>query len=82
MTCTFHGLMFGLIFKKRIVFNPTNFMKDKCSEFLIYLNLGESLLQDNCFANQLEYKWDYDKINKKIQSRRYTSFKFLESMLN
>lgn len=81
MTCTFHGLMFGLIFKKRIVFNPTNFMKDKCSEFLNYLNLGDSLLNNDCFAIQLEYKWDYDKINQKIRSRRYTSFKFLESML-
>lgn len=78
MTCTFHGLMFGLIFNKQIIFNATQFMRDKASDFIEYLGLGEVFLEDKTVDEQLKYNWNYKVINEKIAMKQKKSLKFLE----
>lgn len=43
-TCTYHGLMFGLIFRKPLIFSPTQFILDKASSLIRYLELQEPLV--------------------------------------
>lgn len=77
MTCTFHGLMFGLIFHKRILFNATQFMRDKSTEFINYLGLSDVLLSNEGFDKKIDYDWDYKTINDLIEIRRRQSLEFL-----
>lgn len=76
-TCTFHGLMFGLIFKKRIVFSPTQFILDKASSLIAFLNLEDVLVKFNSFENKAEWSWDYSKIDVKINELKQKSMDFL-----
>lgn len=77
MTSTFHGFMFGLIFKRKIIFNATSFMKAKMSDLLHQLDLYDYLV-DRTFSQQISYSWDYEKIDKIISAKRIKSFQFLE----
>ncbi len=77
MTCTFHGLMFGMVFNKRILFNATQFMRDKSTEFIQYLGLDDILLGESSFDKMINYEWDYCRINALIELRREQSIAFL-----
>ena len=77
MTCTFHGLMFGLIYNKRILFNATSFIRDKSVDFITYLGLEEVLLNGSDFEESMSYKWDYSRINCLINSKRKESVDYL-----
>ena len=77
MTCTFHGLMFGLIFNKKIVFNATQFMKDKASSFIKEIGMEEKLLSYKPIKEIISLPWDYDTVNKKIEALKKESMRFL-----
>ena len=77
VTCTFHGLMFGLIFNKPIIFNATQFMRDKASDFIEYLELDDIFLKNKSFDEQLRYNWNYNYIKDKILVKRKSSLEFL-----
>lgn len=79
MTSTFHGFLFGLIFEKRIIFNATDFMKAKLTDFTKDLCLYESIILDDKFENQIKLTWDYRVINSIIDERREESIEFLRS---
>lgn len=66
MTCTYHGLMFGLIFKKKVFFNMTDFIYAKASSFIEALGISDLLLQDDPYV-ALNTQWDYAEIDKKIE---------------
>lgn len=80
MTCTFHGFMFGLIFKKKMVFHATDFMKAKLTDFLLSLELYDVLV-DQSFRNQIRYHWDYDKIYGVLDKKKEESLAFLEKYI-
>ena len=79
MTCTFHGLMFGIIFKKPIIFNQTDFILAK-SDFLIkYLELSD-ILRISANANEISIKeWaeKYDRIEQLLYCMKEKSLSYL-----
>lgn len=76
-TCTYHGLMFSLIFNKKTVFSPTQFIMDKASSLIDFLNLRSVLVDYDTFEQKVEWDWNYDIINAKINELKEMSFKFL-----
>ena len=80
-TCTFHGLMFGLIFKKRIVFSPTQFILDKASWLMKYLELEEVLVKLDTFEEKAEWAWNYAELDIKIDELKQKSLDFLNKSL-
>ena len=80
-TCTFHGLMFGLIYNKKIVFSPTQFIIDKASSLMDYLNITDVMLKDWSFEEKVNWNWNYEKINKKIFELRENSYAFLREAI-
>lgn len=79
MTSTFHGFLFGLIFEKRIIFNATDFMKAKLTDFTKDLNLYDKIVLENRFENQINLMWDYDYINSIIAEKRTASLEYLKN---
>ena len=77
MTCTFHGLMFGLIFKKKMVFNPLKFILDKAESFIDYLELREPLIKIESFHEKVEWDWNYEIIDEKLNQLKLKSADFL-----
>ena len=78
MTCTYHGLIFGLIYNKKIVFNPTSFILDKASDFMGYLGLEEVLVHKKSFEEKINWEWDYHRINDKIEGMKSESLEFIK----
>lgn len=78
VTCTYHGLMFGLIFNKKMLFNATQFMRDKASDFIEYIGLKEVFLEGKTFEEQLRYNWNYCFINQKIDEKKKSSIMYLK----
>ena len=76
-TCTYHGLLFGLIFNKKVVFSPTDFIIDKASSLIDYLELNDVLINLSSFSQKVNWDWNYLQINKKIDSLRKCSIDFL-----
>lgn len=77
-TCTFHGLMFGLIFKKPIVFNPLKFIMDKAESFIDYLELRQPLIEAKTFEEKVSWDWDYKRLEKNIEHLKNVSVDFLK----
>lgn len=80
-TCTYHGLLFGLIFQKRIIFSPTQFILDKASSLIDYLNLREVLVDMKGFAEKADWEWDYALIQPKFDVLKVKSLAFLKESL-
>lgn len=80
-TCTYHGLMFSLIFNKRVVFSPTEFILDKASSFINYLNLKNVLVDFKSFEEKANWNWNYQKINLKLAELKKSSIDFLKEAL-
>lgn len=80
-TCTYHGLMFSLIFNKKTIFSPTQFIMDKASSLIDYLELKPVLVDFNTFEEKADWKWDYNKINAKFDTLRQSSLQFLRDNL-
>lgn len=77
MTCAFHGLMFSLIYKKKIVFYATQFMLDKAQDIIKQLDLKDILIDAKSFNAAVEYSWDYVAIYKKIDRLKEQSIDYL-----
>ena len=77
-TCTFHGLMFGLIFKKPIVFNPLKFILDKAESFIDYLELRQPLIESKSFDEKVSWDWNYKKLERNIEHLKCVSMEFLK----
>lgn len=82
MTCTYHGLMFGLIFKKRIVFNMTEFILEKSESLIEELGIREVLVDFKSFDEKMNWNWDYKNIYMNIENLRCNSFKYLDGVIN
>lgn len=80
-TCTYHGLMFGLIFKKRIIFHPTPFILDKASSLIDYLGLREVLIEKKTFEDKADWSWDYADIYRRLLPMREKSLAYLKESL-
>ena len=78
----FHGLTFGLIFKKKIAVYLTDFLDAKANDFLKELGLYEIFLDRDDSMHMLDYSWDYDKIDPHIDVMRQISWDFLKTSLN
>lgn len=79
MTCTYHGLMFGLVFHKKIFFNATEFMKAKVAGLLDKICLEEVLLRTDDLKSVLTHDWNYEEIDLKISERKKASIEFLKN---
>lgn len=80
-TCTYHGLLFGLIFNKKTIFNPTEFILDKATSFIKYIGLEDVLVNFTTFEQKADWNWDYDKINVKLDEMREKSLEFLKDSI-
>lgn len=77
-TSTFHGLTFGLVFKKKIAFCKSDFILAKVEAFLKQVDLYDLFDNKDDVKKMLSYAWDYKKIDEFIESERTLSFKYLE----
>lgn len=80
-TCTYHGLIFGLIFNKRIIFSPAQFILDKASSLIAFLDLDKVLIGYTSFEDKIDWDWDYVKINKSINTLKEKSLNFLKDAI-
>ena len=74
--------MFGLIFKKPIIFNPTPFIMAKADCFIQYLELEDVLVNKKSFAEKIGWNWDYEKIQLRIKKLKNKSIAYLKESLN
>ena len=82
LTCTYHGLMFGLIFEKPLIFHPTQFILDKASSLIQYLELEEPLIEATWgFREKREWNWNSPLLRRKIDALRARSMTFLQHAL-
>ena len=79
VTCTFHGLMFGLVYNKKIIFNPTSFVLDKALSFIHEVGLSENLIHCTSFYEKMNADWDYNVINHKIELLNNRSKAFIKN---
>lgn len=82
MTCTFHGLIFGLIFNKRLAFHPTAFIMHKAASIIEAFGLNDVLINFTSFEEKVEWEWDYSVINRKIEEAKAVSLEFLDRNVN
>ena len=81
-TCTYHGLMFGLIFAKPLIFSPTQFILDKASSLIRYLELEIPLVGGaKSFQEKREWDWDHAAIGGRLDALRERSMSFLRNAL-
>ncbi|MBQ9168033.1 MAG: polysaccharide pyruvyl transferase family protein [Oscillospiraceae bacterium] len=80
-TSTFHGLTFGLVFKKRIAFCKTDFIMAKVSAFLKKLGIYDVFLDQNAVEAMFRFDWDYTTIDSVINVEREKSMNFLREAL-
>ncbi len=78
VTCTFHGLMFGINYNKKILFNQVEYVRNRSMWLLEQLGLSELYVGDVSVKKVQEYSWNYDSINQKLKELRQQSFRFLE----
>jgi polysaccharide pyruvyl transferase WcaK-like protein len=80
VTCTFHGLMFSINYEKKVVFNQVAYVKNRSTTLLEKLDLYGLYANGTNLNRILNYNWNYDKINKKLNILRSVSKNFLESI--
>ena len=80
-TSTFHGLTFGLVFKKRIAFCKTPFILAKISAFLKKIGIYDLFQDERAVEAMLGYDWDYSVINAYVDQEREKSIEFLRNAL-
>lgn len=82
-TSTYHGLTFGLIFKKPIAFCATDFILSKASSLLKEIGLYELLSpKGQSVDRMLNYEWNYERIVPIINKKRKQSFDYLKQIIN
>lgn len=81
MTCTYHGLMFGLLFKKRIIFNMTEFIMAKAESLIDCMELRDVLVNYKSFESKIKWDWDYSRLGERLNKMREDSFDFLDGVI-
>lgn len=81
MTCTYHGLLFSLIFKKRIVFNMSEFIWNKSQSFINELELKEVLMDSYSFEEKVNWDWNYHNIDSRLKKMKERSYAFLDGAI-
>lgn len=81
MTSRYHGLLFGLIFERPIIFYPLSFIMAKANSLIDSLDLGKVLVAGKSFDAQIEWSWNYLEINKRIRVLRQQSIGFLKNAI-
>lgn len=82
VTCTFHGMMFSLNFRKRFLFNQVAYTVNRSQWLLEQLGLAPLFHGDVSLKQVMEYDWDYDSINMRLEKLRAQSLQFLEEAIN
>ena len=82
LTSTFHGLVLSIILNKKLIFSQTKFIKNKSEWLIKQLELEEPIFNNNSFKEKLEYKWDFQKINNKLQLLKEDSLNYLKQALS
>lgn len=80
-TSTFHGLTFSLIFNKKFAFCKTDFIMAKVEFLLKELKLLSTFDDKEDVKGMLLRDWNYDEINRIIESKRKQSIEFLVSAI-
>lgn len=80
-TNTYHGMMFSLLFNKRVAYEKTDFIMAKISSLLSDLNLQFLIDDRNSVTDVYEYNWNYNEIMQIIESKRAQSEHFLKNLL-
>ena len=81
MTCTYHGLLFSLIFEKKTVFNMTDFIWNKSQSLVDELGLKQVLVDYKYFDEKVNWDWNYSVINNKLDKMRKKSLEFLDDCM-
>lgn len=81
MASRYHGLMFALLFKRRIVFYPIPFIMDKASSLIRDLGLWDVLVGYETFEEKIAWKWDYEEIGRPLGALRERSLDYLRNAL-
>lgn len=76
-TNSFHGLVFGLVFEKKIAYARSAFIDAKVKKLLVELGIDEYFDVDGDVEGMYSQKWDYAYINKVIESKRNRSIEYL-----
>lgn len=82
VTCTFHGLMFSINYNKKVLFNQIIYTKNRSEWLLEQLGLRELYAKEVSLQKVLGFKWDYKKINQKLETLKKKSFLYLREALN
>ena len=82
MTCTYHGLLFGLIFKKKIIFHMTEFIMNKAARIISALNLEDVIIDKKGFREKINWDWDYSIIEHRINKLKEQSMNYLCEAIN
>lgn len=82
VTCTFHGLMFSLIHERKIVFNQVEYVKNRSEWLLKQLNLDELYSGEVTLEKCLNYDWNYEAINERLDELRKPSMEYLREVLS
>lgn len=83
-TCTYHGLMFGIIFNKAIVFSPTQFILSKVSSLMEYIGVKEPFVELKSFAEKADWNWVQNYagiINPRLEALKNKSIQYLKQAL-
>lgn len=80
-TSTFHGMIFSLVFGKKVAYYKTDFIEAKIHDFLCEIGIGEKYLNGDDVYNMYETKWDYERIYSIIENKKDVSLKYLTQNL-
>lgn len=81
MTCTYHGLIFSLIFEKKIIFYMTDFILKKSKLLIENLGLSDVLIHYKHFNEKIDWNWNYSVINDKLDNMKKNSLDFLDGAI-
>ncbi|MBQ5988447.1 MAG: polysaccharide pyruvyl transferase family protein [Oscillospiraceae bacterium] len=76
-TSTFHGLTFGLVFKKPIAFCKSDFIMAKIESLLSKIELIDLFEDKNDVQRMLSYNWNYENIDVLLNEERNKSLDLL-----
>lgn len=82
VTSTFHGFMFSLINKKKILFYQCDFVKNRSDWLVKQLKLESIVGTDVTLDDILNFDWDYKNIDDILKKRRQESIKFLQDNIS
>lgn len=81
VTCTFHGLMFSIHCKKKVLFQQIEHVKNR-SQWLLEETGLDKIYFDLSLDKVLDAKWDYEEIYHRLEPQKNESLEILKSMLS